>query len=135
MKNVAFRNGKTVTLPKMPGSFEESLSELKRDREFLLKDNVFTEDVIDAWIENKIERELNPVRLRPTPPEFDICGWKCGRAARRGEFCCDGSRQLQAAFAGESRAPADAKHGARASRTGEEDKEWRTIAIDKSCVT
>jgi len=120
-------------------SLEESLSEQKRDREFLFKGDFFTEDVIDAGIENKIERELNPVRLRPTPPEFalyfDICGWKCGRAARRGEVCCDGSRQLQAAFAGESRAPADAKHGARASRTGEEDKEWQMIAIDKSCVT
>src|SRR5881409_3511776 len=47
-------------VPKMPGSLEEALTELKRDHEFLLKGDVFTRDVIDAWIENKIERELNP---------------------------------------------------------------------------
>ena len=59
-------------IPKMPGSLEEALSELKKDHEFLLKGDVFTEDVIETWIENKIERELNPVRLRPTPTEFAL---------------------------------------------------------------
>ena len=59
-------------VPKMPGSLEEALGELKKDHQFLLKGDVFTEDVIDAWIENKIERELNPVRLRPTPTEFAL---------------------------------------------------------------
>src|SRR6267142_1055057 len=57
---------------KMPGSLEEALGELKKDHEFLLKGDVFTEDVIEAWIENKVERELNPVRLRPTPLEFAL---------------------------------------------------------------
>jgi glutamine synthetase len=59
-------------VPKMPGSLEEALNELKKDHQFLLKGDVFTEDVIEAWIENKIERELNPVRLRPTPTEFAL---------------------------------------------------------------
>ncbi len=59
-------------VPKMPGSLEEALGELKRDHAFLLKGDVFTEDVIEAWIENKVERELNPVRLRPTPMEFAL---------------------------------------------------------------
>src|SRR5467141_4039787 len=59
-------------VPKMPGSLEEALGELKRDHEYLLKGDVFTKDVIDAWIENKIERELNPVRLRPSPMEFAL---------------------------------------------------------------
>src|SRR6266446_1388209 len=59
-------------VPKMPGSLEEALGELKRDHEFLLKGDVFTKDVIEAWIDNKIERELNPVRLRPTPTEFAL---------------------------------------------------------------
>src|SRR5260221_283136 len=59
-------------VPKMPGSLEEALSELKKDHAFLLKGDVFTEDVIEAWIENKVERELNPVRLRPTPLEFAL---------------------------------------------------------------
>src|ERR1700748_3796978 len=54
-------------VPKMPGSLEEALDCLKKDHEFLLKGDVFTQDVIEAWIETKIEKELNPVRLRPSP--------------------------------------------------------------------
>src|SRR5262249_21670245 len=59
-------------VPKMPGSLEEALGELKRDHEFLLKGDVFTSDVIEAWIDTKVEKELNPVRLRPTPMEFAL---------------------------------------------------------------
>jgi glutamine synthetase len=59
-------------VPKMPGSLEEALNELKKDHEFLFKGDVFTEDVVDTWIEHKIEKELNPVRLRPTPTEFAL---------------------------------------------------------------
>jgi glutamine synthetase len=59
-------------IPKMPGSLEEALQALEDDQEFLLKGDVFTQDVIDTWIELKIERELNPVRLRPHPLEFAL---------------------------------------------------------------
>jgi len=59
-------------VPSMPGSLEEALDNLKNDHEFLLKGDVFTEDVIDTWIEHKVEKELNPVRLRPTPTEFAL---------------------------------------------------------------
>ena len=59
-------------IPKMPGSLEEALQCLKDDHEFLLKGDVFTQDVIDTWIELKIEKELNPVRLRPVPMEFAL---------------------------------------------------------------
>lgn len=53
-----------------PGSLEESLVELKKDPEFLLKGDVFTQDVLDMWIEYKIENEINEVKLRPHPHEF-----------------------------------------------------------------
>jgi glutamine synthetase len=53
-----------------PGSLEESLAALKADSEFLLKGDVFTQDVIDMWISFKIEKEINPVKLRPHPHEF-----------------------------------------------------------------
>src|SRR5438552_970707 len=59
-------------VPKMPGSLEEALDCLKKDHEFLLKGDVFTQDVIEAWIDTKIEKELNPVRLRPSPMEFAL---------------------------------------------------------------
>jgi len=53
-----------------PGSLEEALDALKDDHEFLLKGDVFTQDVIDTWIEYKTENEVNPVKLRPHPHEF-----------------------------------------------------------------
>ncbi len=59
-------------IPKMPGSLEEALDCLKRDHEFLLKGDVFTDDVIDTWLDWKTHHELNPVRLRPTPLEFTL---------------------------------------------------------------
>src|SRR5712672_3521343 len=59
-------------VPKMPGSLEEALGEWKRDHEYLLKGDVFTQDVIEAWIDTKVEKELNPVRLRPSPMEFAL---------------------------------------------------------------
>jgi glutamine synthetase len=53
-----------------PGSLDEALAELDADHEFLLKGDVFTKDVIDIWIEYKIENEVNAVKLRPHPHEF-----------------------------------------------------------------
>lgn len=57
-------------VPSAPGSLQEALKALEDDHDFLLKGGVFTEDVIEAWISYKIEREFNPVNLRPTPMEF-----------------------------------------------------------------
>jgi glutamine synthetase len=59
-------------IPKMPGSLEEALQCLSKDREFLLKGDVFTEDVIDMWIDYKMDKEVNQIRLRPTPLEFAL---------------------------------------------------------------
>ncbi len=55
-----------------PGSLDEALAALKADNDFLLKGDVFTKDVIDMWIEYKTENEVNPVRLRPHPHEFQL---------------------------------------------------------------
>ncbi len=53
-----------------PGSLAESLQALKDDHEFLLKGNVFTEDLIETYIEYKQKREVDGVALRPHPYEF-----------------------------------------------------------------
>src|SRR5438270_169107 len=53
-----------------PGSLEEVLSALEADHDFLLKGDVFTDDVIQTWVDYKREREIDPVRLRPHPWEF-----------------------------------------------------------------
>ncbi len=59
------KNIKTV-----PSSLDESLNALENDHEYLLKGKVFTEDVIDVWLEYKRTREIDAVRLRPHPYEF-----------------------------------------------------------------
>jgi glutamine synthetase len=53
-----------------PGSLPEALEALEQDHEFLLRGNVFTEDLIDTWIEYKLENEVDPLRMRPHPYEF-----------------------------------------------------------------
>ena len=55
----------------VPRSLEEALSELDKDRAFLLKGNVFTDDLIDQYIEFK-RREAEQVRICPTPIEFSL---------------------------------------------------------------
>ena len=57
-------------VPTAPGSLEEALNALEDDHEFLLKGDVFTQDVIDTWLEYKRENEVDELRLRPHPYEF-----------------------------------------------------------------
>ena len=59
-------------LPSVPGSLTEALAALRDDHEFLLQGGVFTEDLIEAWIEYKTVHEVDPVRLRPHPYEFHL---------------------------------------------------------------
>lgn len=59
-----------ANIPSAPCSLEEALAALKKDHAFLLKGDVFTQDVIDTWIEYKTEHEVNPIKLRPHPHEF-----------------------------------------------------------------
>ena len=59
-----------ANIPSAPGSLDEALAALKEDQEFLLKGGVFTQDVIDMWIDYKTENEVNTVKLRPHPYEF-----------------------------------------------------------------
>jgi glutamine synthetase len=53
-----------------PGSLEEALEALKQDHEYLLKGDVFTKDVIEHWIDYKMNNEVKPVISRPHPHEF-----------------------------------------------------------------
>ena len=52
--------------------YEEALQSLADDHELLLKGGVFTQDVIDNWINYKTENDVDPVRLRPHPYEFHL---------------------------------------------------------------
>src|SRR3984885_6703510 len=57
-------------VPHMPGSLEEALDSLEHNHEFLLRGDVFTKDAIHEWLDFKRTKELNPIRMRPTPHEF-----------------------------------------------------------------
>ncbi|TEB15418.1 Glutamine synthetase [Pelotomaculum sp. FP] len=54
----------------VPGSLDQALKALESDYEFLLEGGVFDKDVLDAWIDYKIAREVDAIRLRPHPYEF-----------------------------------------------------------------
>ncbi len=56
----------------VPGSLDESLNALEADYAFLMKGEVFTQDVIDTWISYKRVNEINEIRLRPHPFEFHL---------------------------------------------------------------
>ena len=56
--------------PTTPSSLCDALETLKSDHNFLLRGNVFTEDVIETWINYKMENEVDALRLRPHPFEF-----------------------------------------------------------------
>ena len=53
-----------------PGSLRDSLNALEKDHDFLLKGDVFTKDVIETWIQYKIDNEVKALDLRPHPWEF-----------------------------------------------------------------
>jgi glutamine synthetase len=57
-------------VPTVPGSLDKSLEALRNDHAFLLKGDVFSADLLDAWIAYKRENEVDHVRLRPCPSEF-----------------------------------------------------------------
>ena len=54
----------------VPGSLDAALTALEEDHEFLLEGGVFTRDVIETWIGIKSVKEVDEVRLRPTPHEY-----------------------------------------------------------------
>lgn len=59
-----------ASIPTMPGSLDEAMNSLEKDYQFLLKGEVFTEDLVEAWIGYKRSKEIDPLRLRPHPYEF-----------------------------------------------------------------
>jgi glutamine synthetase len=60
----------TSQIKQVPGSLGEVLAAVEKDHDFLLKGDVFTMDLLDAYITYKRKNELDPVRIRPVPYEF-----------------------------------------------------------------
>ena len=53
-----------------PATLGDALDALEEDHEYLLKGDVFTQDVLDTWIDYKRENEVDAVNIRPHPYEF-----------------------------------------------------------------
>lgn len=58
-------------IPKVCHSLDQALEELDKDREFLTAGGVFTNDMIDAYIELKME-EVTALRMTTHPVEFEM---------------------------------------------------------------
>jgi glutamine synthetase len=59
-------------VPQVTGSLSEALDALERDHEFLLRGDVFSQELVETWIAWKRENEVDVVRLRPHPAEFAL---------------------------------------------------------------
>ena len=59
-------------VPQVPASLDEALASLEADQDFLKAGGVFTDDLIETWIAYKRANEIDPVRLRPHPWEFQL---------------------------------------------------------------
>jgi glutamine synthetase len=59
-------------VPQTPGSLRDALNALGADHDYLLKGDVFTSDVIETWIDYKMENEVQAIDLRPHPWEFAL---------------------------------------------------------------
>ncbi len=57
-------------VPSMPGSLDAALDALSRDCQFLMKGDVFTEEMLNTYVDYKREKEVDALRLRPHPYEF-----------------------------------------------------------------
>ena len=59
-------------VPPVPATLADALAALEADHEFLLRGDVFTEDVIRTWCAVKRDHEVAALRQRPHPHEFAL---------------------------------------------------------------
>ncbi|MDR1852830.1 MAG: type I glutamate--ammonia ligase [Propionibacteriaceae bacterium] len=58
-------------VPTVPPSLDAVIDKLEADHDYLLAGDVFTEDLIQTWIDIK-RGEIDAIRLRPHPHEFEM---------------------------------------------------------------
>ncbi|MFV0634747.1 type I glutamate--ammonia ligase [Demequina sp.] len=59
-------------IAQVPDSLSKVLDALEADHGFLTEGGVFTEDLIEEWIDYKRTHEIDPLRFRPHPHEFEL---------------------------------------------------------------
>ncbi|MDR1790133.1 MAG: type I glutamate--ammonia ligase, partial [Propionibacteriaceae bacterium] len=58
-------------VPTVPPSLDAVIDKLEADHDYLLAGDVFTEDLVQTWIDIK-RGEIDAIRLRPHPHEFEM---------------------------------------------------------------
>ena len=58
-------------LDHLPGSLKETISELEKDHDFLLKGEVFPPELIDSWIK-ELKKDEEYINKIPHPAEFEL---------------------------------------------------------------
>ena len=59
-------------IAQLPTSLPEVLTALEDDHDYLTEGEVFTEDLLGTWVDYKRAHEIDPLRLRPHPHEFEM---------------------------------------------------------------
>ena len=59
-------------IAKLPSSLEAALEALREDHDFLTEGDVFTQDLIDTWLDYKEANEVAPMRAYPHPYEYQL---------------------------------------------------------------
>ncbi len=60
------------SIKSLPASLDSALKALEEDHRFLTAGDVFTEDLLQTWVDAKMNGEFLDVRNRPHPREFDL---------------------------------------------------------------
>jgi len=61
-----------ASISQVPSSLPAVLDALEADHDYLTEGDVFTEDLIATWVDWKRVNEVDPIRLRPHPHEFEL---------------------------------------------------------------
>ena len=56
----------------VPDCLEKAPVNLKENNQFLMQNAIFTEDIIETWINEKMKKEILPAKSKPTIQEFDL---------------------------------------------------------------
>lgn len=56
----------------LPTSLKEAVDALANDYKFLLEGDIFSEQMIESWVDQKLNKEFNEVRSRPHPYEISL---------------------------------------------------------------
>ena len=59
-------------IAQVPDSLPAALDALEADHDYLLEGDVFTPDLIETWIDYKRTYEIDPLRVRPHPHEYEL---------------------------------------------------------------